>query len=410
MSNRLKIALVWLVIFLVGFIAMEWYARKVQGYIVWSWPLEQSVYIEMDKVKIWNEQFVAENDVYFREWPILLETFAAEEPTPRYLFKTNQRVARHGNAIVPAQPGEEVFWSSNAWGFRGAEFPVEKPADVIRIVCMGASTTEGTFSDRETYPYFLQQELDQRYPAQKIEVINAGHHGQGVADMQALLQQRVLPLQPDIILYYQAHNDIWASTFVEEELPCTIGNTIGDEQHCWLLNAPGWYRWLYQHSAIFALLANQSDWTRQKPPPMKHTFVDSPENGSAERYGEHLREIVSAAKAQGVEIVLASYITLAHEGLDVSYAENPGIFNDLFKKFYPLTPGEIGRMHERFNQVSSQVATEFDAPYVDMAAQFPKEKQYFPYDLIHFNAAGNQLLATLFADFLEQEGIIAAQR
>jgi hypothetical protein len=49
-------------------------------------------------------------------------------------------------------------------GGRGPEFPVTRPAGVMPVVCLGASTTEGSQDDDQTYPYHLQQDLVRCFP------------------------------------------------------------------------------------------------------------------------------------------------------------------------------------------------------------------------------------------------------
>jgi lysophospholipase L1-like esterase len=403
-TRILAIASVWLIILVPGLVSAELYTRHTQGYWLWSWPLQKSYFFEPDRVKIYNKQFVNERQAYFREWPIPLELFEANKPVPRYLFKPNLRMARDGNKLVQASPGDEVIWSSNAWGFRGPEISVEKPPGVIRIVCLGASTTEGSQKNTETYPYFLQQELNRLFPNQTIEVINAGHHGQDIFDLLEILNQRVLPLQPDIVLFYEGSNNINFYDFVEG-LPCTLGE-------CWLNHYPAWYRFLYKHSAIFVLLSDSFGWNSYKPPPMPHKFDDTGIKPSALYYREGLYQIARETQARGGIIVLSSFITVAHEELEVAYEDNPGLFNDIYKKYYPLTPAELGRIYDHFNRQSAR-AREFGVPYADVAAKFPKDARYFPFDLIHFSPEGNQLLAKLFAEFLATEvlpGVIEAQK
>lgn len=379
--------------------AVEWYARSAQGYRLWSWSLEKGYFFEMDRLKVWNRRFYESKRPYFRDWPIPVELFKADKPTPRYLFKPNLAMTRRGNGLAPAGSGENIYWSSNSWGFRGVEFSVEKPRDVTRIVCLGASTTEGSQGDKETYPYFLQQELRRFFALPRIEVINAGHHGQGMEDLLEILRQRILPLKPDVVLFYEAANSIGFEEFLGN-MPCKIGFPEGN---CWLHLQPSWQRWLYERSAIFIMLSERLGWNSGKPPPMPHPFDDLSSKRSADYYKKVLRQIVRETLAHGSIVVLSSFVTLAHEGLEVAYEDNPLLFNDLYKKWYPFTPGELQRIYQRFNLQAAEVARELKVPYADVAAKFPQDSLYFPFDLIHFSPEGNRLLATIFASYLAKE-------
>ena len=388
-----------LAVLTIGLVGAELYARQLQGYRLWNTPLQKSYFFELDRLKIWNRHFYESKRSYFNGWPVPLEFFNADKVTPRFLFKPNLRMARRGNQLVPASPGEKVFWSSNSWGFRGPEFSVAKPAGLLRIVCLGASTTEGSQDDDETYPHFLQRELSRLMPSSRVEVINAGHHGHGIDDLLEILRHRILPLKPDVVIFYEAGNNIEFGEFTPG-LPCRLGFPEGN---CWLYASPNLYQWLYHRSGIFVLLSEKFSLRVHNSLPMSHKFVDSPMKPSALHYKEVLRQMVRETLAQKVAIVLSSFITLAHEGLEVSYEQHPLLYNDIYKKWSPLTPGELERIYQQFNRQSEEIAGEFGLPYADVAMRFPREIRFFPFDLIHLSPEGNKLLAALVADYLVHE-------
>lgn len=393
--------LVWLIILAMGATGVELYARHLKGYNLWSLALSKGTstapvnpnFFELDRLKVWNQKFYESRSSYFVDWPIPLEFFDAEGPTPRYLFKPNLQMTAHNDQMVPAQPGEKVIWSSNSWGFRGPEFPIEKPPGTIRIVCLGASTTEGSQGDEETYPYYLQLELNRRFPGRDIEVINAGHHGHGIQDLAAIEKQRVFPLEPDIVILYETANDLYPAEWTND--PWTWNCCYQD---------PSWYRFLRQYSALFLVI---SDGLKQIsgeriPPPQAHLFDPTLPHPGLDGWAETVRQIVQESKASGVTIALSSFITVAHEGLEFSPKDRPWVFNDLYRKWYPFTPGEIAIMYDHYNAAGARIARDENVPYCDVAAQYPKDPYYFG-DHIHFTPEGNQLLAKLFADCLEEK-------
>ena len=125
---------------------------------------------------------------------------------------------RDADVYVPT-PGYEVHGSNihikiNSLGFRGDEFTREKPARTVRIACLGASTTFGAeaSSNHTTWPHRLQEKLQAAYPDVKIEVINAAVGGYVASDNLKVLRHRVLPLDPDLVIYYEANNEIVKDT------------------------------------------------------------------------------------------------------------------------------------------------------------------------------------------------------
>jgi lysophospholipase L1-like esterase len=397
LTRRARVMMITLSVIMlgIGLIGTELYARHIGKFQLWRYPLQKVTFAEADRVKIYNQRFYEQRYKSFRQWPIKVPTFDADKPAPRYLFKPNLRMTVRDGVFVPAKPGEKVLWSTNSWGFRGPEFQIAKPEGNIRIVCLGASTTEGVgLLEDETYPYFLQKELNDMFPGQAIEVINAGHHAFEIDDLLELLRQRVLPLQPDIVLFYEATNNINFNEFIKDVPKACPGD-------CWIDS--GWKRFLYSRSAYFNLMADRFNWINRQPAPMPHTLDITLPKRSVTHYREGLRQIVQEALSHKTRIMLSSFITLAHEGARFSYEDYPLLAPWFYKIHYPYTPGEVARIYQVFNQQSAEVAREFSVPYADVAADFPRTPEYFPYDLMHFSPEGNRLLAHEFAEFLGKE-------
>jgi lysophospholipase L1-like esterase len=96
----------------------------------------------------------------------------------------------------------------NSLGFRGDEVAVEKPGGTLRIAGLGDSVTDGLFVDDDaTYPYFLQQILNEQYRL-NAEVINAANGGGSIDKEYAIMKRNVVPLKPDITVLMFCTNDI----------------------------------------------------------------------------------------------------------------------------------------------------------------------------------------------------------
>ncbi len=388
---------VWVLILAISLTGLELYVRSTHGYIVWSLPLkkQESTFSELYRVYIWNRTFYNQNRSFFANWPIPLEFFDSPSPVPAYELRPNEKRTMKAGQLLPAGPGDPVYWSSNSWGLRGPEFSVKKPHGVIRIICIGASTTAGMQGDNETYPYYLQQELNRRFPGEQIEVINAGFYGLSLDDFPAIFRNKVLPLQPDIVLFYEANNSINFQDFVTD-LPCPFWS-------CWLDNYPFWYRWLYGHSAVFSTIADKAGWNNVVPPPMAHTFDWTTVTASETNYHQELAAFAREIQSHGIQVVLSSFINAAYDGLNITYNDSPGVFDSVYKLLYPLTPGEIGNVYDRINKQSAAVARELHTPYADVAADFPHGMENFDYDNYHLSPAGNKILAGRFAEFLAKQ-------
>jgi lysophospholipase L1-like esterase len=120
--------------------------------------------------------------------------------------------------LVPT-PGYEIDGARikiriNSLGFRGDEFTRKKPPNTVRIAVLGASTTFNAevSSNEATWPHQLQRKLRAAYPDVGFEVINAAVGGYVAADNLKNLEHRVLPLDPDLVVYYEANNEIVKDT------------------------------------------------------------------------------------------------------------------------------------------------------------------------------------------------------
>jgi lysophospholipase L1-like esterase len=94
-------------------------------------------------------------------------------------------------------------------GFRNPELETPKPANRIRLAFLGASTTfcAEVSSNEATWPHLVTRDLSRRYRGVTFDYVNAGVPGYIVQRSLKNLQLKVVPLQPDFIMYYEAAND-----------------------------------------------------------------------------------------------------------------------------------------------------------------------------------------------------------
>ncbi len=391
--NHILLLGVSLLILLTG---MELTARRIENYHLWPPKLEKSSYFEMDKAKIWNSKFVEAKRSYFLSWPIPLETFNDNDKYPRYLFKKDFKLSITNCLIYSNHPNCQITWSSNSLGFRNREIKFEKESAKMRIVALGASTTEGSYSDNETYPYYLEQILTQKGRA--IEIINAGHHGFGIEDIYALFREKIIPLKPDLVIFYEVSNNTNPEEWLQEKWA---------GWNSWSEGYATWFSVLYKHSLIFTQLAKLAGYESRIPPNIPHTFDTTDPKPALEQYKQSLEKIITAAQENSIEIVLTTFITLAHENLEVNMSKQPYLWQDIYLKWYPFTPGEIRKIYQHFNETVIDLAKSKNIKFIDLATLYPKDSKYFV-DHIHFTPEGNQRLAELIATFLEQERLINA--
>jgi len=107
--------------------------------------------------------------------------------------------------------GERFVVQMNSEGYRTHEFAIPKPPGMVRVICIGGSTTVAGRTNDETYPALLQKKLRARFPGLPLEVLNLGVSSATTAYWYARLP-RVFGYEPDVIVQYPGVNDIsWRS-------------------------------------------------------------------------------------------------------------------------------------------------------------------------------------------------------
>jgi lysophospholipase L1-like esterase len=97
----------------------------------------------------------------------------------------------------------------NNHGFRGKDFTVRKPARTIRVLTLGSSSTFGYHDrDDETYPYYLEQLLNESGgDGRRFEVINFSIPHATSTNILAMFLAEGVPLDPDVVTLYEGAND-----------------------------------------------------------------------------------------------------------------------------------------------------------------------------------------------------------
>jgi len=105
-------------------------------------------------------------------------------------------------------PGQSEVVRVNRLGFRGPEVEAAKPPDTYRIAVLGDSIGFGrTLKEEEVFPYLLPRLLAEHAPGRNYEVINASLSGRDTWEEVAVLEHRLLDLNPDLVIIQVCLND-----------------------------------------------------------------------------------------------------------------------------------------------------------------------------------------------------------
>jgi len=347
----------------------------------------------LNQVRIYNARFVAANRAEFRDWPSPPQTFNWS-PTehPFYVLRPgfSGPVAR---SIFTARRSEDWRLSTTSLGFRGgfegAEIALAKPAGALRIACLGASTTFGSHGDKETYPYYLSRDLKQALPGRKIEVVNAGHDGYKCDDLVALLRQRLLPLKPDLVTWYQVANDHGPGVAWIRPNPLVEAEWQGDERISGGLN---------RYSALWRRL--QERLVPENESLLEgHEFLADPRNRFLKHWEGCVRTAVALCRRQGVTPVLCTFATVMGPDLKLNRETHFYIGHWLHHIWYPLTPAQVRAVYDLYNDRLRALSRELKVPLVEVARAVPAETRYF-WDGVHLYPHGNELISRAISRFV----------
>jgi lysophospholipase L1-like esterase len=116
------------------------------------------------------------------------------------------RYAQRTLSDYDPQQAVMAFIEVNRYGLRGPLPELPKPAGRLRIVALGGSTTFAFVSDGLDWPSRLQGLLAAQG---NVEVINAGRPGSTTWSDYRYLRDRLLRLEPDVLLLLEGFNDMW---------------------------------------------------------------------------------------------------------------------------------------------------------------------------------------------------------
>ena len=120
----------------------------------------------------------------------------------------------------------DVEIHTNSLGLRGHEPAIPKPPHVCRIIVLGDETIFAPeTADADHFCTLVQTQLQQHSPA-TIEVINAGIPGHCPLTEFVLLKQRLLSLQPDLVLLHFDWSDVADDQQIRRQARCDESRVV----------------------------------------------------------------------------------------------------------------------------------------------------------------------------------------
>lgn len=294
---------------------------------------------------------------------------------------------------VPRAGFHSARMNINALGFRGAEFAPEKPPGTLRIAFLGASTTfcAEVSSDEAAWPRIVERTLRAAHPGIGIEAINAGVPGYTMSAIRRGLELRVAKLKPDVIVIYEATNDLSLNSNVAAE---AAGITVARDDE-----TPGW---LQRHSLLFYLVhKNLLIMRRQWIADTEEGKLATPSEQLTPNYARDLTALVRSARAITDRVALVTFsmrmranqspVELKHAGITALYYASH------------RRPADLVRDFAAYNETMRAVARAEGVALIEAAELIPADAAHFV-DSVHFSDRGAALMASLVAAGIERQG------
>jgi lysophospholipase L1-like esterase len=142
--------------------------------------------------------------------------------SPVNVEEDRTKLIRQFFPTIPSMLRDNPVWevSLNSSGFRDREFPNQKAASVFRIICLGDSWTFGSNVNQEdAYPQQLRTLLNQEFPMADFEVLNLGVMSYSSYQGLKLLKNKVVDLDPDLLIIGFAMNDSSVPGYRDKDYP-----------------------------------------------------------------------------------------------------------------------------------------------------------------------------------------------
>lgn len=287
------------------------------------------------------------------------------------------------------QEGEQTYegitYTINSQQIRGKEFLAAKAENTIRVIAVGDSITFGVSNpDEYTYPWLMNEAFAKmpNIPV-NVEVINAGQQGSSSDDCVYWIKEKVLSLQPDLLIVMVGWNDIIKGLY--EGRPKT--NTV--LQYLTLKSVLV----LTVREKVSAVKGNidKAYWEEVYYRPPEKVF---------QRYEKNLFEIAAIAKTNKINIFLMKF----------PYGEISTQDDKEFSRTVQQYKNqEMKEDYKRIHDIMDKVGSDMSIKVLDVArffSQSGEQNKLFFDDGIHLSNYGNKILAQLVIDFIIENQFI----
>ena len=297
--------------------------------------------------------------------------------------------------------------SVDSFGFRRTDGGGTPGSRRPTILILGGSTTfdSQVSSDDRAWPARLESLLPQGPSSFSGQVINGGVPGYGIVDILIRLETELRNFQPDLLILYETHNDLYAA--LGPRAPPSFTQRPGRA----VTLAP-WTAWLEEHSLLYAKLVGRWQALRSRSRAAARSAAteavpwDSILDAAARAFERDVESVVAVAQARRIPIVL---ITVTHVSASDSVVHDAAIARSWTYTVSGTPPSVVLDGYRRFGERLHRIALRRSIPIIDGARSGVTGPEFYAEgDPIHFNDAGADRFARYVATQLSP--LLARQR
>lgn len=305
----------------------------------------------------------------------------------------NLRLQLHSNEGLRGIDSSMQF-STNNLGFRGDSLIMPKPAQEFRIFIIGGSTAECFYlDDKKSLGYVLQDSLS--FPGKIVKVYNSGRSGDASPDHLAILSQRIVHLQPDLVIVFAGLNDLAKSIVrIDYENMKPLRQYSPPYLYLAATDLQIFRRVYYavkrtSFEELQRSIPLETDYKKRFDLQQQQIRSDSTPHTDASLYARNLRSMAGLCTANGIPLLLMTNQTTWNSAIDSTARKAHWMLG-----FQRITYAEekLDKSLSVFNDSMRAIASGKQLLLYDLADSIPKSMEYF-YDDCHFNNAGARFAA-----------------
>lgn len=290
---------------------------------------------------------------------------------------------------------KNIVHTKNSLGFRGPDIP-EKINDYLSIIAVGGSTTECFYlSDGNDWPSALERKL--KDISNNVWVNNAGFDGHSTFGHKILIDDFILKIKPDIILFLVGANDVG-----REDLNKGYDRRISSKSYN--SNKEN----ILQKSELYNLIRNVFRVMKAREMEVQHKEIDllkleifKIDENDKNIILQHHKEFLDNYKKR-VNLLIDSCIEANIEPILIT---QPLLWGDLIDPVTKVNLAELKTKKEQnglvqwqilelYNDIIRKLAKEKHLLLIDLAKKMPKDSRYY-YDDYHFTNSGAEKVAEI---------------